>query len=274
MATPLTAGATALLLEHLIENLNHSEPSSALVKGIFAASAHDMLGQYSSSTNGAGETAPNNHEGWGRVDMRMALNTSWIDGESVQTSDDAGWTFNVGPNAPDLQISLSWIDPASTPSAGGNLVNNLDLAVKDPSGTWTNLSNNVDNLLGLTFSSPAQGQWEVHVIGTNVPTGPQKYALVINHDTAIANMTQDADLDGIDDDVDDCPSVFGLSSQDRMGCPDTDSDGYSDADNSWTIAQGADAYPNDATQWKDSDDDGYGDNIGGTTPDALSLIHI
>ncbi len=62
---------------------------------------------------------------------------------------------------------------------GGNLVNNLDLAVKDPSGTWTNLSNNVDNLLGLTFTSPAQGQWEVHVIGTNVPTGPQKYALVI-----------------------------------------------------------------------------------------------
>ena len=271
MATPLTAGATALLLEHLIENLNHSEPSSALVKGIFAASAHDMLGQYSSSTNGAGESAPNNHEGWGRVDMRMALNTSWIDGESVQTSDEAGWTFNVGANAPDLQISLSWIDPASTPSAGGNLVNNLDLAVKDPSGTWTNLSNNVDNLLGLTFSTPAQGQWEVHVIGTNVPIGPQKYALVINHDTTIANMTQDADLDGFDDDVDDCPSVFGLSSQDRMGCPDTDSDGYSDADNTWTIVQGADAYPNDATQWKDSDNDGYGDNIGGTTPDACPL---
>ena len=74
MSTPLTAGATALLLEHLIDNMGHEDPNSSLVKAIFAASATDMVGQYSSSTNGAGETAPNNHEGWGRVDMRSALN--------------------------------------------------------------------------------------------------------------------------------------------------------------------------------------------------------
>ena len=35
---------------------------------------------------------------------------------------------------------------------------------------------------------------------------------------------------------------------------------YSDADLGWTIAAGADAYPNDITQWIDSDGDGYGDN--------------
>ena len=34
MATPLTAGATALLLEHLIDNRGHLDPSSALVKAI------------------------------------------------------------------------------------------------------------------------------------------------------------------------------------------------------------------------------------------------
>ena len=46
MATPLTAGATALLIQHLDDNLGHSQPSSALVKAILAASSTDMAGQY------------------------------------------------------------------------------------------------------------------------------------------------------------------------------------------------------------------------------------
>ena len=85
MSTPLTAGATALLLEHLIDNRGHQDPSSALVKAIFATSAHDMMGQYNDVTNGAGETAPNNHEGWGLVDLRNALNATFIENESVTT---------------------------------------------------------------------------------------------------------------------------------------------------------------------------------------------
>ena len=76
MSTPLAAGATALLLEHLIYNLGHQDPSSSLIKAIFAVSATDMVGQYNSATNGAGESTPNDHEGWGRVDLRNALNTT------------------------------------------------------------------------------------------------------------------------------------------------------------------------------------------------------
>ena len=98
--------------------------------------------------------APNNHEGWGMVDLRSAVNTTWIDGDSVSTSDERGWSFTVPASSPDLRVALSWTDPASTPSASTNLVNDLDLAVKDPSGTWTNLSNNIDNLRGLSFASP------------------------------------------------------------------------------------------------------------------------
>ena len=132
MATPLTAGATALLLEHLIENEGENNPTSALVKAIFTASAHDMTGQYSSSTNGAGEAAPNDHEGWGRVNMTQAINTSWLQGHSVTTNADRGWSFNVPANADDINIALSWIDPASTPSASTNLVNDVDLHLKSP----------------------------------------------------------------------------------------------------------------------------------------------
>ena len=273
MSCPLTAGAAALLTQHLIDNEGHSNPNSSLVKAIFTASARDMQGQYSSATNGAGETAPNIHEGWGMVDLRSAVNSTWIDGDSVQTTEERGWSFIVPAASPDLRVVLSWTDPASTPAAATNLVNDLDLAVKDPSGTWTNLSNNLDNLRGLSFSSPAQGSWEVHVLGTSIPTGPQHFALALNIDTNLVNLTQDMDFDGIEDDVDDCIAVPGTSSQDRSGCPDTDGDGYSDPNSTWLVANGADAFMNEITQWADQDDDGYGDNSIGLNPDScLSIV--
>ena len=272
MATPLTAGATALLLEHLMQNLGESNPTSALVKAIFTASAHDMTGQYSSSTNGAGETAPNDHEGWGRVNMSQALNTSWLQNQSVSTNDDRGWSFNVPANAEDIHFALSWTDPASTPAASTNLVNDVDLAVKSPTGTWTNLSNNLDNLLGMTLTAPAQGTWEVHVVGTSIPTGPQFFALALTGDYSLTNLTQDADLDGYIDEDDDCNTTAGTSNQDRDGCPDTDGDGYSNPDSGWTVNDGADAFPSDVTQWADTDYDGYGDNAAGNEPDACTSV--
>ena len=270
MATPLTAGASALLLEHLMDNLGETNPTSALVKAIFTASAHDMAGQYSSATNGAGEAAPNNHEGWGRINMSQALNTSYLQGHSVTTNADSGWSFNVPASAEDINIALTWTDPASTPGASTNLVNDLDLAVKSPSGTWTNLSNNLDNLRGLTLGSPAQGTWELHVVGTNVPTGPQFFAVALTGDYALTNLTQDADLDGYQDNDDDCNTTAGTSTVDRTGCPDTDGDGYSNPDGNWTINEGADAFPSEPTQWADTDYDGYGDNSAGVQPDACT----
>ena len=272
MSTPLTAGATALLLEHLIDNRGHQDPSSALVKAIFATSAHDMMGQYNDVTNGAGETAPNNHEGWGLVDLRNALNATFIENESVSTSGNRGWSFNIPNSAPDLNIVLSWTDPESTTVASTNLVNDLDLAVKDPSGTWTELSNNLDNLRGLKFSNPAQGTWEVHVNGTNVPRGPQFFALALNQETTLVNLTEDEDLDGVIDDDDDCVSTYGTSTIDRAGCPDSDGDGYSNPDGVWLVSNGADAFPSESTQWADQDFDGYGDNGIGFQPDACISI--
>jgi hypothetical protein len=94
-----------------------------------------------------------------------------------------------------------------------------------------------------------------------------------NADDAFPNeMTQwsDIDFDGFGDNTegvtpDDCPSVSGTSTLDRLGCFDADEDGFSNADPDWPLEYGADYFPNDATQWSDFDDDGFGDNWANAT---------
>ena len=90
----------------------------------------------------------------------------------------------------------------------------------------------------------------------------------------ISNITSDNDGDGCEDTLEDtdddndgildyqdgCPLVYGNSSEDRYGCLDSDGDGWSDPDSTWIADDGADRYPSDSSQWRDSDGDGYGDN--------------
>ena len=90
----------------------------------------------------------------------------------------------------------------------------------------------------------------------------------MNQETTLVNLTEDADLDGVEDDDDDCPNTYGTSTNDREGCPDSDGDGYSNPDTTWTVNNGADAFPSESTQWADQDFDGYGDNAAGLEADA------
>lgn len=77
----------------------------------------------------------------------------------------------------------------------------------------------------------------------------------------------DSDGDGFGDNLDGfngdyCKDIAGDSTEDRKGCLDSDSDGYSDTDEFWTKYSGGDVFPEDSTQWSDIDGDGYGDNPG------------
>ena len=85
----------------------------------------------------------------------------------------------------------------------------------------------------------------------------------------------DFDEDGYGDNPDgqqpdDCPDQYGTSSIDRYGCADADGDGYSNPiegeDNT-----NADLFPNDETQWRDIDGDGFGDNPDGNGGDDCPL---
>ena len=84
---------------------------------------------------------------------------------------------------------------------------------------------------------------------------------------------EDTDQDGFGDNPvglnpDGCPQINGFSTIDRFGCLDSDQDGYSNPSSNWGISNGADALPNQGSQWLDGDGDGYGDNADGLQPDA------
>ncbi len=91
------------------------------------------------------------------------------------------------------------------------------------------------------------------------------------------DRTQHVDTDGDwvgdnpnSDRADLCPNVWGNSSYDRLGCPDSDGDGYSDPDANWPSTPdcfGGDAFPADPTQWCDEDNDGFGSNPEGNNAD-------
>lgn len=91
----------------------------------------------------------------------------------------------------------------------------------------------------------------------------------------------DSDWDGYGDnqdpgatDSDACPNQGGDSTEDRLGCQDTDGDGWSDPGNGEDAhpSGNADAFPNEATQWRDTDGDGFGDNISGYRGDACAAL--
>jgi hypothetical protein len=84
-------------------------------------------------------------------------------------------------------------------------------------------------------------------------------------------QNEDLDGDGYGDDLDGdnpdyCINSAGTSTIDRLGCKDSDGDGYSDSSSSWSVERwdtfdlGPDMFKNEATQWRDSDGDGFGDN--------------
>ena len=86
-------------------------------------------------------------------------------------------------------------------------------------------------------------------------------------DAFIDDSTQwsDVDEDGFGDNPsgfqpDSCLATPGTSTRDRFGCNDNDGDGFSNPTIEWNATHGADAYPEEWSQWSDLDGDGLGDN--------------
>jgi subtilisin family serine protease len=198
MATPLTAGGAAVVREWLVKQGGVSNPSAALLKAMLINGAADMSpGQYASPQEIPAQR-PNSVAGWGRVDLletvapsgdRSLWYTDTTTGLSTGNTADYPLTL-AGGDA--LRVTLAWVDYPGSPTAGRQLVNDLDLEVIGPSASYYGNSgayatgdgclrdsqwdqcNNVESVI---LPSAAAGSYTVRVHAQNVPNGPQPFAL-------------------------------------------------------------------------------------------------
>jgi uncharacterized repeat protein (TIGR01451 family) len=202
MASPLVAGAATLVRDYYIEDEEHANPSAALIKATLINSAVDIEG-YGNGAEEAGQPIPNNHEGWGRVDVGAATTPGerqFVDDTSgVSTGVVETYQYNVKQGQP-LKVTLAWSDSPGSPAAGKALVNDVNLRVIAPDGTtvyrgnyfnggWSqpggsaDSTNNVENVY---VETPSSGWWTVEVVGHNTPQGPQLFALVVDGDVSLS----------------------------------------------------------------------------------------
>jgi len=165
MATPLTAGATALVREFFTDQ--GLTPSSALLKATLVNGATELYpGQY--GTDGTREQPtyrPNNVQGWGRVNLENTLfpvSPRMLDTfdftEGLQTNEYDTFRFNLSDTSESLRSTLAWTDYPGTPAAGGGLVNDLDLEVTAPNATIyypTNAQKRSSTMMGMYDTDPA-----------------------------------------------------------------------------------------------------------------------
>ncbi len=205
-ATPAAAAAAAIIRQYFTEGWYPSraavaadafDPSAALMRAMLLASGQQLTGTGTTET-----TWPNNQQGFGRIDLASVLplpgdafDTQVVDQVAgLVTGQAETYTFHVVPGAPSLRFVLAWTDYPGTLGASKALVNNLDLQVTAPDGTVYRGNNFGSAALGASMpggtfdstnteeavllKSPQAGDWQVQVIGANVPVGPQPFALV------------------------------------------------------------------------------------------------
>lgn len=197
MACPTAAGLAALVRQYYADGFYPTgsaqpgdafTPSAALVKATLLASSRGIASR---------ATWPDNVQGYGRITLDRALFFSsddeqlWVlDHAGLQTGQSYSHALTVGAHQ-ELRAFLVWTDYPSTPVAANNLVNNLDLSLSGPGGSflgnvWNNgvsttggSADTVNNVEALRLQEPALGSYTLTVQGSAVPQGPQPFALVV-----------------------------------------------------------------------------------------------
>ncbi|MEM9556544.1 MAG: S8 family serine peptidase [Acidobacteriota bacterium] len=210
MAAPGAAGSLALIRQYFTDGFYPSgaanagdafTPSAALLKATLVNTSVNMTGT---------AAIPSNCQGWGRVLLDDALaftgdarklfldddRTGFPNGGAGQTR-----TFDlaVASSSEPLKVTLNWSDFPSTPAASSHLVNDLDLEVTGPSGTYRGnvfsggvsttggSFDRLNNLEQVLIPSPTAGTYTVTVRAFTVPNGPQPFALVATGDLGAAD---------------------------------------------------------------------------------------
>jgi hypothetical protein len=182
-------------------------------------------------------------EGWG-VDS----------GADAFPSDATQWSDFDEDGFGDNYANGTWFDrPENWVGALISGATDQDACPMQPGASWQN------GILGCP-DSDGDGWWDVQ-------------------DAFPGEATQwvDVDGDGYGDNQsgvnpDGCVNIAGNSTIDRLGCTDTDGDGRSDPELSWTVVNGADEFRLESTQWFDTDGDGYGDELSGIEGDSCPNV--
>ena len=184
MATPLVAGAAALVREFYTQVEGRERVSAALVKATLIHGSNDLSGR------------PNFDQGFGRVDVENSLiaegrvRKSFDETEGVTEGKTKAYAVTVTDASEPLRVTLTYSDFPASPSVAKALVNNLDLSVVDadgkvfyPNGLET--ADDVNNVEHIDIVVPRIGKYQVRVRGKSIPMGVeessrQPYALVIS----------------------------------------------------------------------------------------------
>ncbi|MBN1137629.1 MAG: S8 family serine peptidase [Anaerolineae bacterium] len=210
MATPLVAGAVALIREWYVERQGVSNPSAALIKATLINGAVDISpGQFGRGpTQDVPDAWPNPVTGWGRVNLIESVAPGrgrevWFVDENtgLNTGQEAVYTRYVAAGDEPLRVTLVWTDPPGPVEpesiqlpgviepASPVLVNDLDLIVETPDGrayrgnmgAEPDRLNNVEAVRvvdPLAAGNPA-GDYRIVVHAYQVQQGPQPFALVV-----------------------------------------------------------------------------------------------
>ncbi|MFN8490472.1 MAG: S8 family serine peptidase [Caldilineaceae bacterium] len=195
MSNPIVAGAAAVVRDYY-HKAQKLEASAALIKATLINTAVDMLDENNDGGNDNKFPIPNMHEGWGRVNVTNAVSgkLKFVDNTAgLNTNGSIAYQYNVTTAGQPFKATLVWSDAPGAEAAGQALVNNLDLVVTSPSGVkyygnvfangWSQTGGNPDsinNVENVYVQNAETGQWQVEVLGYNIPQGPQPFALVVD----------------------------------------------------------------------------------------------
>jgi len=183
MATPLTAGAVALLREYYRKKRKVKNPTAALLKATLIAGCSRLPGY---SPAGA---VLDPDQGFGRVNLDAVLSptapASTLFAEikpGLKTGEIQTIEVKVKSADVPFHVVLAYSD-----FPGPALINNLNLTLVAPDGTRAvgnqaagggMIVDTKNNVEVVHIAQPIPGTWKIEVVGSNVPQGPQDYALV------------------------------------------------------------------------------------------------
>ncbi len=201
-AAALVSG-TALLIQQAYQQAHaDSFPRAELVKAVLINSADDIGNKQIDYASGFGSLNAINA-------VTTILQNRYVTGSIVQ-GQQLSFPITLSSNLASFKVTLSWTDPAATANAAKALVNDLDLVLRNTvtGETWLpwvlnkkphkdslalQAQRKVDTLNNseqVTIDLPPPGNYMIEVLGSELATADQSFAIAWQADTAgIFNWT-------------------------------------------------------------------------------------